>query len=142
MKRLVVVTALAFVLAAMPSVPQRAYACGTPACATDDSTATQVPAATDQTGKSRTACTSAGCARPDNASEPPNSAAKGDRLDRGVQQACPTQNCARPDEDKTRSWRAPAPTARPLSPHLLRSLAPTPPARRPKATTRREQEPA
>jgi hypothetical protein len=98
MKKLVVLAALACALATMPSVPQRAYACPTLNCATDDSTATQVPAATDQTGKAtQTACNSSACARPDDTSEP---AAKGDRLDRGVQQACQSPNCARPDEDK------------------------------------------
>jgi hypothetical protein len=79
MKKLVVLAALACALAAMPSVPQRAYACTTSGCATDDSTTTQVPAATDQT----------------------NSAAKGDRLDRGVQQACPSMNCATPEPTPT-----------------------------------------
>jgi hypothetical protein len=92
MKRLVVLVALAFALAAMSSVPQRVYACNTSGCATDDSTAAQVPATTDQTGK----------ARPDSAS-PANSAAKGDRLDRGVQQACQSPQCGKPDEDKTQT---------------------------------------
>jgi hypothetical protein len=77
MKKIIALAALACALAAMPSIPQRAYACPYQTCATDDSTATQVPAATA------------------------NSAAKGDRLDRGVQQACTNPQCARPDEDKT-----------------------------------------
>ena len=102
MKKLVVLASLAFALAAMPSVPQRAYACPGQNCSTDDSTATQVPAATDQTGKAtQTACTTAGCARPDNASEPSNSAAKGDRLDRGVQQGCTSAACATPEPAPT-----------------------------------------
>ena len=98
MKKLVVLASLAFALATMPSVPQRAYACSTSACAADESTATQVPAATDQSGKTQTACSTGACARPDNASEP--AAAKGDRLDRGVQQACPTPTCATTEEQK------------------------------------------
>jgi hypothetical protein len=97
MKKFFALAAL-LALATMPSVPQRAYACYSSNCATDDSTATQVPAATDQSGKAQTACNTPACARPDDTSEP--AAAKGDRLDRGVQQACNTQGCARPDEDK------------------------------------------
>jgi hypothetical protein len=74
MKKLVVLAALACALAAMPSVPQHAYACQTGACATDDSTATQVPAA-----------------------------AKGDRLDRGVQQACQSPTCATEEQKATQT---------------------------------------
>jgi hypothetical protein len=36
MKKIVVLAALAFALAAMPSVPQRAYACSTSDCATPE----------------------------------------------------------------------------------------------------------
>jgi hypothetical protein len=97
--KLVALAAL-LALATMPT-PQHAYACNTANCATDDSTATQVPAATDQTGKAQTACVTPNCARPDDASEPANSAAKGDRLDRGVQQACPSSNCATPEPAPT-----------------------------------------
>jgi hypothetical protein len=103
MKKLFVIASLAFALATMPSVPQRAYACNSSNCATDDSTATQVPAATDQSGKAQTACNSSACARPDNASEP---AAKGDRLDKGVQQACDSSNCAKPDDEDKKTQTA------------------------------------
>jgi hypothetical protein len=86
MKKIVALAALACALATMPSVSQRAYACSTSNCATDD--ATQVPAATDQTGKTQTACPNAGCATPEPA--PTQVAAP-----------CPGYGCARPEPAPT-----------------------------------------
>jgi hypothetical protein len=88
MKKLVVLAAMACALAAMPSVPQRAHACPYQNCATDDSTATQVPAATDQSGKAQTACPTQNCATPEPAPVQ-------------VASPCDTSNCATPEPAPT-----------------------------------------
>ena len=133
MKRLVVVTALAFVLAAMPSVPQRGIRLRHP------QPAPLTTAPPRKSRRQRTKPASPGRpARPPAARGPTMRAnrqtqpPKATGLRRGVQQACPTQNRARPRRrQEPRPWRAPAPTAQPLSPHLCRSLAPPAPTAQP-----------
>jgi hypothetical protein len=126
MKKIVALAAL-LVLATMPSVPQRAYACPTANCATDDSTATQVPAAMDQTGKAQTDSAATACPTPQCATPEPEP----------VQVACPNPQCATPEP-------APTQVAGPCTgPNCATpEPAPTQVATTPQVTTRRERWPA
>jgi hypothetical protein len=65
MLKIVALAALAFALAAMPSVPQRAYACYTQNCGTPDEATTPAVAVPEAKAPAAVACPTANCATPE-----------------------------------------------------------------------------